>query len=133
MEGIKVVNSFRCRGVGRQLDIDWEIMNEQGSVIQRGVYSDQVYSGVEATLGKYVPNLKSHLRVLLRIHTDVQGFDSAHLKLELQADPEYRLDNGYASAAFLVWAAIVAGSGVIILLVLLIITAARKNAWTSPS
>lgn len=127
IEGGKVIYSYACEGVGRILDMDWEIVNERGTVVRQGTYNDRIYSGVEARLGDYLAKPGSHLKVSLTIHQGVQGFDSAHPKLQFQPNPEYGLENGYGWAAFMAWAVIVAGPGVIILLVFLIARVSRKK------
>ena len=119
IEGSKVIDSYACAGVGRILNIDWKIVNEQGTVMQQGIYNDRIYSGVETRLGEYLVKPGSHLKINLRIHEDVQGFDFAHPKLQFQPNPEYGLENAYGAAAFMAWAAFVAGAGVVILLILL--------------
>ncbi len=127
MEGAKPIDSLACAGVGRILDMDWEIVNEQGTVMQQGTYNDRIYSGEEAKLGEYLAKLGSHLKVRLSIDRDVQGFESAHPKLEFQPNPEYGLENSYGIAAFGIWAGIVAGPGVLLLLCLLAQHTMRKN------
>jgi hypothetical protein len=116
LEGAKVKDSHYCRGAGRILDADWKIVDERGTVTQQGAYNDRIYSGEETKFGEYVPERGSHPRVFLRIHQDVQGLEFAHPKLEIHANPEYSLGSGYAWAAFMIWAGVVAGPGVIILL-----------------
>jgi hypothetical protein len=127
MEGTKVIDSHACAGVGRPLDLDWEIVNERGAVMKQGTYNDRIYSGEEAKLGEYLAKLGSHLQVRLSIHREIQGFQSAHPKLEFQPNPEYGLENAYGSAAFLFWACVVSIPGILILLSLLATHAIRKN------
>ena len=119
IEGAKVIDSHACAGVGRTLDMDWQIVNERGIVVQQGRYNGRIFSGEEARLGEYLAKPGSRLKINLRMHEDVQGFNSAHPKLEFQPNPEYGLENAYGAAAFMTWAAIVAGPGIIILLALL--------------
>jgi hypothetical protein len=133
IEGAKVIDSHACAGVGRTLDMDWEIVDERGIVMQQGAYNDRIYSGEEARLGEYLAKPGSRLKINLRIHDDVQGFDSAHPKLEFQPNPEYGLENAYGAAAFITWAAFVAGPGLIILLVLLSILLINRVTRKDPA
>jgi hypothetical protein len=132
IEGPKVIDSHACAGVGRLLDLDWEIVNEHGTVMQRGTYNDRIYSGEEARLGEYLAKMGSHLEVRLRIRQDIRTFQSAYPKLEFQPDPEYGLENSYGFAAFEFWACIISGPGVLILLGLLVRHIARKKVSIRP-
>jgi len=132
IEGAKVIDSHACAGVGRLLDLDWEIVNEHGTVMQQGTYNDRIYSGEEVRLGEYLAKLGSHLGVRLRIHQDIRGFQSAYPKLEFQPDPEYGLENSYGFAVFAFWACIVSGPGVLILLGLLVRPFVRKKVSIRP-
>jgi TRAP-type C4-dicarboxylate transport system permease small subunit len=121
IEAGKVIESYACRGDGRILDMDWKFVDGQGKVLKQGTYNGRIYGGLalDEKVTDYLPPKNTPLKVVLDIHQDIQGFDGAHPRLELQANPEYGLESAYGSAAFLGWAVIVAGPGAIILVVLL--------------
>jgi hypothetical protein len=133
LEGGKLIESHACRGEGRLLQMDWKIVDDQGTVFKQGSYAGQIYGGIaeDEKVGEYLPKPGTPLRVVLDVHQDIQGFDAARPRLELQANPEYGLENAYGSAAFLAWAVVIAGPGVIILLALLTVHLLRR--WKSNS
>lgn len=109
------------------LDLDWKIVDETGALIQSGVYrEDQQMGGNDAILERhYRPRHGSRQRIMVSIHQDVQAPDSdTRLHIGL---PERGLEKAYGSAAAIMWAAIVAGAGAIILLVLLIVRVVRRQ------
>ncbi len=110
--------------------MDWKIVDDQGAVLRQGSYVGQIYGGIaeDEKVGEYLPRPGTPLKVVLDIHQDIQRFDAAHPKLEVQANPEYGLENSYGGAAFLAWAVVVAGPGAIILLVLLLMRLTRRGS-----
>jgi hypothetical protein len=75
----------------------------------------------------YRPNRGSRQRIFVSIHQDVQPPDSdTRLHVGL---PERGLEQAYGSAAAIMWAAIVAGAGAIMLLVVVILRVVR---WQTP-
>lgn len=119
MQGTKVIDSTECQGIGRILDADWEVVSDRGEVISRGTYKDRIYTGTssEAWIGRYVATRGSRQRITLRIHEDVQGYETANPRLEIQGQGDEERA-AYAGSAAILWAFVWAGSGVIILLVL---------------
>jgi hypothetical protein len=116
------------------LDLDWKIVNENGALIQSGVYTeDQHIGGNDAILTrKYRPTRGSAQRIILNIQQDVQAKDgegqlqSTDTRLHIGV-PERGLDQAYGSAAAIVWAAGVAGPGTIILFFLLVLRVIRPR------
>jgi hypothetical protein len=109
------------------LDLDWRIVDESGTNIQSGTYSeDHQMGGNDAILTRsYRPKRGSPQRIIVSIHQDVQ-VDDTDTKLHVGL-PEKGLEQAYGSAAAIRWAAIVAGPGAIMLLVLLILRAIRPK------
>jgi hypothetical protein len=129
------------------LDLDWKIVDENGALIQSGVYTeDHHIGGNDAILTrKYRPTRGSAHRIILNIQQDVQAKDGegqlqpTDTRLHIGV-PERGLDQAYGSAAAIVWAAGVAGPGTIILIFLLVlrvirpkIPAAGSNPQPGPS
>lgn len=101
------------------LDLDWEIEDDRGAVIQKGAYRDRIPPGGNAvTLGEYRPTRGLQQRIVLKIYHDVEGADDAHPVLEISL-PERMLTSGYEVPAAIVWAVLIAMFGVTVLLVLL--------------
>ena len=115
----KVIESDVCRGQGRLLDADWKIVNNRGELIRQGSYKDRIYSGSssEDWIGRFVSKRGSRQRIILTLHSSIEGYETAHPRLEIHgtSDPEGAAFQG-AYAIF--WALIVATPGVIVLLVL---------------
>lgn len=116
------------------LDLDWKIVDEGGALIQSGNYSeDQQMGGNDAILERhYRPKRGSRQRIMVSIHQDVQApapdFDTRlHIGL-----PERRLELAYGSPAAIMWAAIVAGAGAIMLLVVVILRVVRRQTPRVP-
>lgn len=116
------------------LDLDWKIVDENGALIQSGVYTeDQHIGGNDAILTrKYRPTRGSAHRIILNIQQDVQAKDGegqlqpTDTRLHIGV-PERGLDQAYGSAAAIVWAAGVAGPGTIILFFLLVLRVIRPK------
>jgi hypothetical protein len=116
-----------------QLDLDWKIVDDSGTVIQQGAYREFVAPfATEVRLGEYRPRRGLRQRIIMRIHEDVQG-DGANSRLVIGI-PEIGLDigEGYTLMA-IEWMGVVAGSGIILFLVLLIRRMIRRNASASAS
>ena len=135
MEDGKVIESHACRGEGRLLDMDWKIVDDDGRALKQGNYAGQIYGGIaeDEKVGECLPDPGTPIKVVLDIRQDIQGFEAAHPRLELQSNPEYGLENAYGEAAFLAWAVVVAGPGAIILLVLLIPRLTRRPGKNTPA
>lgn len=116
------------------LNLDWKIVDENGVLIQSGVYTeDHHIGGNDAILTrKYRPTRGSAQRIILNIHQDVQAKDSegqlqpTDTRLHIGV-PERGLEQAYGSAAAIAWAAVVAGTGTIILFFLLVRRAIRPK------
>jgi len=108
------------------LDLEWKIVDETGALIQSGGYSEDQMGGNDAILERhYRPKRGSRQRIMVSIRQDVQAPESdTRLHIGL---PERGLEQAYGSAAATIWAAIVAGAGVIMLLVLLILRVLRRQ------
>jgi hypothetical protein len=117
--GNKVIDSEACRGEGRVVDLDWKIVNATGAVTHQGVYRDRIYSGEEVRVGEFQAKRGSRQGIDLIIHEDVLGLASAHPRLEIQVEDK-RLDLSYEAFFALLWALIIAGSGLVMTIVLLI-------------
>jgi hypothetical protein len=57
IEGGKIIESHACQGVGRLLDMDWKIVDDQGAVLRQGSYVGQIYGGIaeDEKVGEYLP------------------------------------------------------------------------------
>ena len=100
-----------------EVDLDWKIVDDTGTVIQQGVYQNRMRRANIAGLGSYRPKCGLRQRIFVNIHLDVKGPD-AQPRLQIGV-PELSLElaEGFSPLAF-GWAVIVAGTGVIILAVL---------------
>jgi len=111
----------------RQTDIelDWKIEADNGSVIQQGAYSGILRGSNTVTLGQFQPSSSQRQRIVLNVHQDVEG-TSANTSLEVgQPDTTQSLSYAIPFAAW--WAAFVAAPGAILLFVLLILGAVRRK------
>jgi hypothetical protein len=121
------------------LDLDWKIVDERGAVINQGTHADEVGGGYRPSpgspierlgntvvLGQYRPHFGQRQRIVTSVHQDVQGA-SGNARLEI-GQPELGLDLSYGIFLLLGWAAIVGGSGLIMLLVLLTRSVVRRLA-----
>ena len=116
------------------LDLDWKIVDERGLVLQSGVYTEDQHSGGNDAIltRKYRPKRGSANRVIVNVHQDVQvksgegQLHPADVRLHVGV-PERGLEQAYGSAAAIVWAAVVGGPGVILLVCLLVMRAIRPK------
>jgi hypothetical protein len=90
MEGAKVIDSHACAGVGRLLDLDWEIVNEHGTVMQWGTYNDRIYSGEETRLGMYLAKLGSYLGCQTEISSGHSRFSIGISETGISTGPRIR-------------------------------------------
>lgn len=111
--------------VDTDLDVDYEVVNSHGVVIQHGAHSSKLL-GNDVILGYYKARFGERQRVILTVHRDVEG---NRVRAELDVgQPELGLDMSYAIFILLGWAAFVGGPGVVLLCVLAIRRARRPNA-----
>jgi hypothetical protein len=116
------------------LDLDWKIVDETGALIQSGSYTDdRQLRGNDAILDRpFRPKRGSRERVIVNIHQDVEspvaekGMRSTDTRLYVGL-PERILDQAWGLGLYSVWAAVVAGTGAIMLLVLLILRVFRRQ------
>lgn len=109
------------------LDLDWKIVDKAGRVIESGNFRDNQPGGNTVILGHYRPKRGLRQRVIINIHQDVQGQPDADVRLHVGL-PERGVEQAYGFAAAIAWAAVIAGTGVVMLLVLLI-----QWAWPKPA
>lgn len=105
-----------------EVDLDWNVVDDTGALIQQGTYKDRTGAANTVGLGTYRSEGRRRQRIIVNIHQDVQGPDGQPT-LQI-GQPEVSLDiaEGYYPLAVL-WAALLAGSGVITLAVL------RMRKW----
>jgi hypothetical protein len=121
------------------LDLDWKIVDEAGTVIKSGKYTDDQYLGDRQLLGndavlerQFQPKRGSRQRVIVSIHQDVVTPDaerrlrSTDTRLYVGL-PERGLEQAFGVGVYSVWAAVVAGAGALILLVLLALRVFRRQ------
>jgi hypothetical protein len=116
--GTPKFNSDLCQGTGRVLDADWELVNDGGAVIAQGTHKDRMFTGRFNWLDRFHATKGERLKFILRIHQDLQGYESANPRLEILERLNYPNVDG-PGGAFLfyfgfLWAVIWVGSGVII-------------------
>jgi hypothetical protein len=101
-----------------ELDLDWEVVDDSGAVIQQGAYRERLRGANEVNLGEYRPKFGLRQRIITRVHQDVQG-DSGNARLEI-GQPEVSLDISYGIILILGWAVILGGTGAVMLFILMI-------------
>jgi len=107
------------------LNLDWKILSETGAVIRSGSYTDD--GGNDAIFERrFRPKIGSRQKITLNIHDDVEGVAS-DVRLHVGL-PERGLEQSYAFAEAIMWAAIIAGAGGIMLFILFILRANRLKA-----
>jgi hypothetical protein len=95
----------------------WKVVDNHGAVLAQGEYRN-LYGGNSAHLGFYRSKRGVRQRLVLTLPEDTQGMNNARARLSI-GDPEQTLDMAYGSAAFLGWAVVIAGPGLILLLIAL--------------
>lgn len=84
--GISVLNCTRDQ---RTVRFDWELISENGNVIQRGAYEPLGFSGAgEVDFATFQGKRGATQRVVLRIQQDAGELNAADPKLLVQAGPE---------------------------------------------
>ena len=107
------------------LDLDWKIVDANGAVIQQGNYSNRL-GGNDVVLGHYKSRFGLRQRFIANVHRDIEG-ESANATLQI-GQPEIGLDLSYGFFLLLGWAAIVGGSGTILLCIVLVRRMRQRNA-----
>jgi len=98
------------------MDLDWKIVDDTGTIIKQGTYSDRIDSGYE-TVGEYRPKLGLRQRIIVRIQNVIQGTDATHPIL-LIGLPDRNSDYCDVRDIFNAWAVITAGPGALLILFL---------------
>jgi hypothetical protein len=114
-----------------QMDLDWKIVDDRGTIIKQGTYSDRIDSGYE-TIGVYRPKLGLHQRIIVRIQNVIQGTGAAHPIL-LIGLPDRNNDFYNARDIFTAWAYITVGPGALLLLYLLFRRVKRPKFPLAPT
>ena len=108
------LNKFPSRET--QVDLDWEIVDSQGSVIDQGTYDSSLDGSNIVKLGEYHPQRGVRQRIIMNVHREVNGPDW-ETRLDIGI-PEVALDvaeGAYPLAAE--WAAFTTIPGIIMLVV----------------
>ncbi len=115
-----------------QVDLDWEIVDSQGLVIDQGTYDSSLDGSNIVELGEYHPQRGVRQRIIVNVHREVNGPDR-EARLEVGV-PEVGLElaEGYFPLA-VEWAGVVGGIAVVIFLVLLILRLIHSGAPGSAS
>jgi hypothetical protein len=97
------------------LDLDWKVVEGNGTVIANGSYKDEAVGGNDAILGQYVPWRRSRQRILVAIHQG-ENVPNSHPRLHIGL-PERGLAMAYGLPIVIGWAILVAFAGAIRVLV----------------
>jgi hypothetical protein len=111
---LETLGTFDSRMV---LNLHWQIVDDRGAVIAQGDYH-QPSGGNGSHIGFYKPKRGTRQRLILTLPEDAKWMDAAQTRVTV-GTPEETLDMAYGYAAFLGWAVVVAGPGVILLLIAL--------------
>jgi hypothetical protein len=117
-----------AHGLDQPIDpsLDWRIVDAHSSVISQGSFAQHLPGGNEVHLGFYKPKRGLRQRIILDIHTDIQGANAAHPTLNIGV-PEEGLDMAYAWPAVLPWSGIFCASGLVGLIVALALRRPPQN------
>lgn len=116
----------------KALDFNWRVVDLSGTVIANGVYANELH-GNALTLGSYNAKRDVQQRLILVNLRRPMGLGSAHPLVEVER-PEAQLDIAYEAVQAYGWAAILAGTGGLILIMLLVRRIIRrKNDRTAVS
>jgi hypothetical protein len=97
------------------LSVNWRIVDERGSYIAQGTFDSQIAGNV-TLLGLYKSKRGVRQRILLDVHDGVPKEQDAHPMLKIE-DPHLPEDMAFAFPIAVIWAAIVGGCGLIVLIV----------------
>jgi hypothetical protein len=106
------LNKFPSRET--QVDLDWEIVDSQGLVIDQGTYDRSLDGSNIVKLGEYHPKRGVRQRIIVNVHREVNGSDGeARLDIGI---PEVTLDVAEGAYPLAVeWAAITTIPGIVML------------------
>jgi hypothetical protein len=119
------------RGIGLNadavLDLDWKIMDLNGSVIASGTRNEPMRGGNAVNLGEYAPKRGLRQKMIFNLHRDFAEPAGSKVTLEINSteDPE---GMAFGYIVFATWAGFVGGSGAVLLLASLILRFARPAA-----
>ena len=107
------------------VDLDWKIVADNGSVIERGAFNNLLRGANTIGLGSYKPISGQREQIVLNVHSDVEQ-GGAHAKLEIgPRDSSPILSEAIPFAAG--WAMVVTTPGAILLLALAIVGTIRRR------
>ena len=116
-------DSFPARQT--DVELDWKIEDENGSVIQQGSFGSILRGSNTVPLGEYQPTPGQRQRITLNVHQDVLG-TSANTKIEI-GPPDTTSQLSYLIPLAAEWAAFLAIPGAILLIALLIVGTMRRK------
>ena len=112
----------------KSLDLEWKIVDDTGKIVAKGFHNRWI-AGNSAPLYGANDVYRKGQRIVVTLPHDVRDVDQS-MRVKITVDvAEIALDESYAGIG-IVWAAIVAGPGAILLIVLAV-RRARSNS-TSP-
>jgi len=100
--------------------LDWQVVDDGGSVIASGPYKPLSVSGSEVTFAVFQAKRGVHQRIVLRIDRDAGELNAAHPKIVVEAGPEYWEALADFSGFAVQWAEIVGTLGCVWLLIALL-------------
>jgi hypothetical protein len=111
-----VGSKWDCDDVKWTLQFDWQIIADNGAVIQSGVYEPIGISGTKVGFAELQGHRNSRQRVTLKIQKDAGDLNNHHPRLVVEAGPESYEALPYLNFYSLIWAAAVGVLGLLMIL-----------------
>ena len=90
MMGVNLPSTvLNCDGISRTVGFDWQVVGNDGKVIQSGSYAPLAFSSTATAFAEFQGKRGGHQTVVLKIRRDAGAFNAAHPKLVVEVGPEY--------------------------------------------
>lgn len=104
-----------CAHDPQTLRFDWELVSQNGDIIQRGTYEPLSVSGTHVDFVVFQGKRGAIQKVVLKVQEDAGGLKAGHPKLMVEAGPENSEAIAELQNVFLVWAIVIVPIGVLFL------------------
>jgi hypothetical protein len=102
---------LHCNGITRTLDFDWQVIANDGKIVESGAYEPHAFSSTGTEFAEFQAK-RGHLQtVVLKIRRDAGALNAAHPRLVVQAGPEYSEGLAAWHAYSVLWAKVIAPLG----------------------
>ena len=118
----------KCDGIIQLIDFDWQVVTDDGAIVQSGRYEVGGYGPLENIFGDFRTTSHKRYRVLLNVRRDAGELNAARPALIVELGGEYS-EGLYALTSYTVlWAKYVGGAGLLWIFIPILL---RAVGWSN--